>query len=188
MNHLFKILNNATQALFDNLPLLLCFIASLWVIHFINYLLKYRLNRLGILPRHPIGVIGIIFSPFLHVDYPHLIMNSIMLFALSAMILMSGREVYFSVTACIILISGLLIWLFARQGLHVGASGLVMGYFGYILIRSISNPSILAIAVAIVCIYYFGGMFVNLFPREKRISWEAHVYGFISGIITSFLI
>jgi membrane associated rhomboid family serine protease len=188
MTNFLRSLDHATHALVSNLPLLLSLIAGLWLIHGVNYLLKYRLNYLGILPRHPLGVIGIVFSPFLHGNLSHLVMNSIMLFVLSAMILVAGHELYFSVSASIILISGLLIWLFARPGLHIGASGLVMGYFGYILINSISHPSVMTIAIAVICIYYFSGMFANLFPQDKKVSWEGHVFGFIAGIVTSYLL
>jgi len=181
-------LNNAVHSVADNLPLLFIILAGFWLIHLINFLLKYRLNYLGIVPREPVSLLGIIFSPFLHGSAAHLIMNSIMLFALSAIVLMDGREVYFSASACIILISGLLVWLFARRGMHIGASGLVMGYFGFILVNGLSHPSIITIVIAIVCLYFFGGLFMNLFPREKRVSWEGHVFGLIAGIATSFLI
>jgi len=181
-------LNNALHSIVDNLPLLLIIIAGFWLIHFINFLLKYRLNYLGIVPREPASLLGIIFSPFLHASAAHLIMNSVMLFALSAIILMNGREIYFSVSGYIILLSGLLIWLFARRGMHIGASALVMGYFGFLLVNSISHPSLITIAVAVICLYYFGGLFINLFPREKRVSWEGHVFGFIAGVGASFLI
>lgn len=188
MHNFIQTFNSAVHSLVANLPLLFGILAGLWLIHFLNYLSKYRLNRLGIIPRNPLGLPGIIFSPFLHGNAAHLIMNSIMLFVLSAMILIAGRAVYFEASACIILISGCLIWLFARHGLHIGASSLVMGYFGYLLVNGIAHPSVLTVVIAFVCIYYFGGMFMNLFPREKRVSWEGHVFGFIAGIVTSFLI
>lgn len=188
MNNFLDTLDNALHSLASNLPLLIMVVAGFWIIHFINYLLKYRLNYLGIIPREPASLLGIIFSPFLHGSVAHLVMNSVMLFILSAMILMASREVYFEASICIILISGLLIWLFARRGLHIGASALVMGYFSFVLVNGISHPSIITIAIAVICIYYFGGMFINLFPKEKHVSWEGHVFGFVAGIITSFLI
>lgn len=188
MSNVLDTLNHALQSVVSNLPLLITIVACLWAIHFINYLLKYRLNCLGIVPREPAGLIGIIFSPFLHGSAAHLTMNSIMLFILSAMILMAGREIYFEVSGCIILLSGLFIWLFARRGLHIGASSLVMGYFGFVIVNGIAHPSFLTIAVAVICLYYFGSLFINLFPREKHVSWEGHVFGLIAGVITSFLI
>ena len=187
MHNFLTTLDSALQSLVANLPLLFGLLAGLWVLHFINYLSKYRLNYLGIIPRHLIGLPGIFFSPFLHANAAHLIMNSIMLFVLSAMMLIGGRTLYFEASGCIILISGLLIWLFARRGLHIGASGLVMGYFGYLLINSINHPSFFSVVIAFICIYYFGGMFINLFPREKCVSWEGHVFGFAAGVLTSFL-
>lgn len=181
-------LSQATDSIVLNLPLLIGILALLWIIHFFNYLSDFRLNKLGIVPRNLFGLTGILFSPFLHANFPHLLMNSFMLFILSAMILMSGRLVYFDVTAAIIVLSGLLIWLFGRRGIHIGASSLVMGYFGFLLVNSYTHPSILSFVVAGICLVYFGGMFLNLFPMEKQVSWEGHVCGFVAGILTSFYI
>ena len=187
MSGFLDTLNTIAQSIQHNLFFLLTFLLLLWVLHFVNFLLKYRLNVLGIYPRHPIGIIGIFTSPFLHGNAAHLIVNSIMLFALAALVLIGGRPTFYYVSGLIILISGGLTWLFARPGIHIGASSLIMGYWGYLIVSSYQHPSVLTIIIALVCLYYFGGMAVNLFPRDKRVSWEGHVFGFIAGIATSFL-
>ena len=187
MQNFIETLNTIAYAIQANLLLLFGVLLGLWVVHLINYLLKYRLNYLGIYPRHPLGIFGIVFSPFLHGNAAHLIVNSIMLAVLMTLVLMGGRPTFYCASAMIILISGGLTWLFARPGLHIGASSLIMGYWGYLIVNSYQHPSLLTIIIAIVCLYYFGGMFMNLFPRDKKVSWEGHVSGFIAGIVTSFL-
>jgi len=189
IGHLVNALESLARSITSNLFLLLYVLATLWVVHFINYLLQYRLNRLGIVPRRIVGLAGILFSPFLHSNLAHLVINSMMLIALSTLMLVSGRTLYFEATLYIILLSGLLIWLFARYGLHIGASSLVMGYFGYLLIDSISHPSMISMMILFACIYYFSDLLTNLLPsRKKQVSWEGHVFGFMAGITTSFLI
>ncbi len=189
ISHFINALDGIVHSIISNLFFLLYLLAILWVIHFVNYLLKYRLNRLGIVPRRIVGLSGILFSPFLHSDLAHLVINSMMLLVLSTLMLISGRTLYFEATLYIILLSGLLIWLFARYGIHIGASSLVMGYFGYLLIDSISHPSMISMMIFFACIYYFSDLLTNLFPsRKKQVSWEGHVFGFIAGIATNFLI
>ena len=62
----------------------------LWAVHFINWLLGYRLSLLGIYPRSAHGLLGIIFSPFLHGNIGHLVFNSIPLFFLANLVLLQG--------------------------------------------------------------------------------------------------
>jgi len=187
MKSFIDTLNIITLAIQQNLAFILLLILSLWVVHIFNYMSGYRLNHLGIVPRSARGVPGIVLSPFLHGNLAHLIVNSIMLFVLSTFVLIAGRTTFYYVSAMIILLSGGLTWLFARPGIHIGASGVIMGYWGYLIIDSYQHPSLLTIMTAVVCLYYFGGMFMNLFPRDKSVSWEGHVFGFIAGIATSFL-
>jgi len=187
MKSFIDTLNTIALSIQQNFAFLMLLLLGLWVIHFINQGLRYRLNNLGIIPRSRQGVIGIIVSPFLHGNTAHLIVNSLMLFVLATLVLMGGRPTFYCASAMIILISGGLTWLLARPGIHIGASGLVMGYWGYLLANSYQHPSLMTIVIAIVCLYYFGGMFLNLFPRDKTVSWEGHVFGFIAGITTSLL-
>lgn len=102
--------------------------------------------------------------------------------------MLQGAYVFFISSAWIIGISGVLIWLFARSGIHVGASALIMGYLGYLMIGIYYKPTALSFVVGATCLYYFGGMLTNLFPDSNRqISWEGHVFGFVAGIATAVL-
>lgn len=170
-----------------NLSFVLLLIAGLYGIHIVNWMLGFRLNFLGIYPRKLFGMIGIFFSTFLHTNFNHIFFNSIPLFILTDFVLLSGHTVFYIVSAIIILISGLGTWLIGRAGFHVGASGLIMGYWSYLLMNSYREPSVTTIALGIVCIYYFGSLIFHLFPTEVKSSWEAHVTGFLGGIAASYL-
>jgi membrane associated rhomboid family serine protease len=160
-----------------------------WIIYIINnLLLKGRLNILGILPRRKTGLIGIIFSPFLHGDFNHLFLNSLMLVILGFFVLILNPAYFYPASAFIIIVEGLLTWAVGRPYLHIGASGLVMGYWGYLMVYAYKHPSNLAIVIIAICIYYFSAMFMNLFPKEEEVSWESHVFGFAAGIGAVFCI
>src|SRR5260221_386805 len=116
-----------------NIPFTLTMILGLWVIHFINIILGYRLNILGIYPRHVLGLIGIPCFSFLHGSFNHLFFNSIPLFVLINLVLVEGIQKFFCVSETIILLGGMAVWLFGRRALHIGASCLIMGYWGYLL-------------------------------------------------------
>lgn len=188
MDTFLQSLLNSLNQVKANLPLSIGFIVLLLVIHILNWALHYRLNILGIWPRKLLGLIGIPFSTFLHGDLTHLIFNAFPLFIFSNLILLQGQKTFLTVSIFIIVLSGLLTWAFARRGIHVGASSLIMGYLGFIVIDMYYKPTYLSIIVGLVCLYYFTGMFSNLLPqKDKRISWEGHVFGFIAGIAAAIL-
>jgi len=178
---------NSLQSIVHNFPLLLIFVLIFWLVAIVNWMSDYRLNRWGgIRPRQLLSLPGIVLSAFLHGNIVHLVFNTLPLFALAGLVMAKGLSMFIVVTSMIIILSGSLIWLFARKGIHIGASGLVMGYWGYLMTLAIAERSIVAILLALICVYYFGGMYVNLVPN-KRVSWEGHVFGFVAGIATVFL-
>jgi membrane associated rhomboid family serine protease len=173
-------------AMQSNMVFALKLVSILWIIHLVNTVTHYHLNYLGIRPRSLRGIPGIFFTPLLHGDYNHLFFNTIPLCVLIDLILPEGKIIFYYISGSIILFSGTLIWLFARPGIHIGASSLIMGYFGFLLAQAYFNVTATTIVLAGFCIYYFGGLFLSLFPgAKKNVSWEGHVFGFISGILVS---
>ena len=168
-----------------NMHYVLTIIAALWVIQCVNFVLGYRLNALGLLPRSVSGLFGIFLSPLLHGSFSHLLFNSIPLFLLMNLVLLTGLPNFIVVTLLITVISGFCVWLLGRKSLHVGASGVIMGYWGYLMVNAILFPSIITVLLAIFCFYYFAGLFASLMPKDGT-SWESHVFGFLSGLIVSY--
>lgn len=162
-------------------------LATLWLINIVNWILGSPFNRLGIYPRHISGLPGIIFSPFFHADFSHLFFNTIPLFVLGLAILTESVTTFFVITVIIILLEGIAVWLFGRKARHIGASGVISGYFGYIVVNAYLHPSFTAVLLAILVVYYFGSIFLGIFPQEEQVSWESHLLGFLSGIAASFL-
>lgn len=161
--------------------------AGLWGINILNWFLGSKLNILGIHPRHPLGVLGIAFCPILHQNFTHLFFNTIPLFMLGLSILARGVPIFCQVTFFVVVFGGLAVWAFGRRAVHIGASGLVSGYFGYILATAYFEPSFTTLILAIFVIYYFGSIFLGIFPQEEKVSWESHLFGFLSGIGAAYV-
>lgn len=170
-----------------NLPLILTVILSLWLIHFINILTAYRLNSLGIYPRRVHGLLGIIFSPCLHGNFTHVFNNSILIFILGSFVLLNGRDVFYETTLVIILVGGGLVWLVGRRALHIGASGIVMGYWGYLVFNAYYKPTLMVVILAAISLYYFGFLLLDLFSSKAKVSWEAHLGGLLAGVLAAGL-
>ncbi len=180
-------LNQLVQMFKANLPLVFIILAILWCIHLINWAIQYRLNYLGLYPRKLPGLIGILTSPFLHGGFDHLFFNSIALFALANLVLLSGVATFISVTVIAMLIGGLGVWVIGRSAFHIGASGVIMAYWSFLLVDAIRHPSVVAVILGFVSLYYFGGLFLYLVPNKVGESWEGHLMGFIGGLISVFL-
>ena len=187
MNDLVQQLLLTVAALQKNLYFTLMIIAVLFGIHIFNFLCGYRLNYFGIYPRKIHGIPGIISTPLLHANFNHLFFNCIPLFVMVSFVLLDGMTTFISVTIIVTVLGGAATWLFGRRGVHVGASGLIMGYWSYLLIEAYQHPTVLSIALGIVCIYYFGSMILNVFPTRARSSWEAHLFGFLAGLAASYI-
>lgn len=176
-----------TNIVQDNIHILMQLILALWLINIINWNTGSKLNCFGVIPRKTKGLIGIFLGTFIHKNFNHLFFNTIPLVALGIFMLAAGLTTFYTSSLLIILIEGILVWLFARSGVHLGASSLISGYFSYLLISAYYNPSATTIIIAMLTIYYFGSIFFGIFPSAAKISWEGHLFGFIAGII-SYLI
>lgn len=170
-----------------NLPIVLSLLGLLWGIHIINWILGYRLNTFGIYPRHPFGLIGIFTSPFLHGHFDHIFFNSIPFVILASFVMLEGLQQFLMISAIIIILSGLGIWIFGRKSIHIGASSLIMGYLGYCLMNAYYNESVITVGVALVCLYYFASLLFSIFPSDVKVSWEGHFFGLIAGVASIFI-
>lgn len=171
----------------NNSSILIAIVLTLWLIFFLTRL-EPHLLLLGIIPRHLRGLPGIVFSPLLHANFNHLFFNSIPLIVLSNFILINGIGYYLIVTALIVLLTGISVWCFAKPGLHVGASGVITGYWGFLILNIYQNGTVTTLILGLISIYYFAGIFFGIFPGRKGISWEAHLFGLLAGFATSYLL
>ena len=169
------------------LDFLIALLVFIWGLQLVNFLAGYKLNPLlGLRPRRFKGLIGIAFMPLLHSSFSHASANSYPLVALGALIGLSDQARLAPASGLIILGGGLAVWLFARKALHVGASGLVFGWFGYLLARAWVNADFQSFVIAVVVAASYGTLIFGMLPRDNRVSWEAHLFGALAGVAAAW--
>lgn len=163
------------------------FIAIFWIIEIIDqFLFNARLDYFGIMPRNITGLRGIILAPFLHGDFTHLIANTVPFAVLGWLVMLQDTKDFFTVTLYSIFFSGIGVWLFAQpNSITVGASGVVFGYLGFLLLRGYFQKNAPSIALSLMVVFLYGGMIWGVLPSNPHVSWLAHLFGFIGGIVAA---
>ena len=161
-------------------------LALLCAIEIINLLSGRWLNQFSILPRHAEHLLYIFTSPFLHGDLAHFTSNIVSLGVLSFLLLQFGVAQYVKVSTGVIIISGLLVWSLGREAYHLGASGLIYGYFGYLVLAGWLSKRLFLALISLLVIVLYGGMIWGVLPSRPYISWEFHLFGFISGLVLAW--
>ena len=167
------------------------FVIALWVIHFVDTVLLHDAlkKRFGLIPRSRFSPLSILISPFLHVNRRHLAANSIPLFVLGSLVLVQGQLIFWLTTLIIILIAGLGIWLLGKPNTqHMGASGLILGYFGYTLASVFFSPDLASILVAVIVAVLYLGLIWQVVPLKKGVSTTGHLFGFLGGIVAAGIV
>ena len=188
--------NNVVQQIGSELKtqaiILGSFILLFWGVEIIDWILPGQpLDAFGIRPRAITGIRGIFLAPFLHGGFGHLMANTIPFLVLGWFVLLRGLTNFTAVTIIVTLVSGVGVWLIGRTGsIHIGASGLIFGYFGYLLFRGYFERSVSAIAWSVIVGFLYGGLIWGVLPQAqaRHISWEAHLFGLIGGIVAAYLL
>jgi membrane associated rhomboid family serine protease len=169
--------------------ILIAVVALMWGLEIIDAGLGGALNQFGILPRSIVGLRGILFAPFLHGNFPHLIANTPPFLVLGWLVMLRRTSEFFVVSTIVMLIGGLATWLVAPPfTLHIGASGVIFGYLGFLLSRGYFERSIGSILFSIVVALMYGGLIWGVLPGMPGISWQMHLFGFIGGIVAAKLL
>lgn len=164
----------------------ICLLLAL--IQIVNKLSGYRLNVLGLVPRRASGLLGVAFAPLLHADFQHLFFNIIPLYILLNLTLVFGLDKFYWITLTIVLGGNGLLWLLGRPARHIGASGVVFGYWGFLLANAYQHFSALTLILAIIVVYYFGSFAAGLLPLDKTSSWEGHLFGALAGVAAALYV
>jgi membrane associated rhomboid family serine protease len=157
------------------------FVGLLWLIPLLGWGLE--LERFGVRPRQWIGLLGILFAPLLHADFGHLIANSLPLLVLGTTMLHLYPTAAARVLPAVYLGPGIAVWLLARDGNHVGASGLVYGLFSYVLVAGLIRRDRRAIAAALLVAFMYGTLVWGVLPIRTGVSWETHLAAALIGAL-----
>ena len=162
--------------------------AAAWVVYAGDAVVPGPMLGHGIVPRTTYGPTGIVMAPFLHGSLQHLLANTIPFVILGALILLRGVRAFLTVAIVSALIAGFGTWLFGSPGtMHIGASGVVFGFFGYLLFRAIYDRRLSSLVIAVVVAALYGAsLLMSLVPAEG-ISWSGHLFGFLGGIYAARL-
>lgn len=160
-------------------------IGVMWLLKLVDPYPMMGLGRYGIIPRNIYGLRGILFAPFLHASLGHLISNTLPFLIMGWFVMLRGISEFFKVSAIVLLCSGLGVWLFGSRGLHIGASGVIFGYFGFLLSRAYFERSALSIALSLAVGLLYGGLLWGVLPTQMGISWEGHLFGFLGGVFAA---
>lgn len=182
-------LSDLWRHLKPRLALLLGIVGLMWLLEFVDTLfLGQRLNSLGIHPRDLAGLPNILLAPFLHAGFTHLIANTVPFAVLGGIILARSVGEFVGVSLVILTVSGLGIWQIGGSNtVHFGASGMVFGYFGYLLFRGIFERSLPSIFIAVVVAAAYGSILFGVLPGQRGVSWEGHLFGFLGGALAAWL-
>lgn len=182
-----EILQRAADRLQTQMTILGGFVAAIWVLELADvFLLGQALNAYGVIPRQPAGLLGIVLMPLLHGGLAHVAANTMSFVVLGWLVMLRSVDEFAIVTMTTTLFTGVGLWLFgAGQTVYIGASGLIFGYFGFLLWRAYYERSGYALLIAVFVAIFYGGLIWGVFPQQPGVSWEAHLLGLVSGALAA---
>jgi membrane associated rhomboid family serine protease len=177
-------MQNASHKIREELYGIVAFIGVIWGVFFVSRFAP-GLDDFGVVPRTLGGLVGIPAAPFLHENLHHILSNTFPLFILLAL-LAGSRARSWEVVANIVLLGGLVLWLFGRAAVHIGASGLIFGLIVFLIISGFLEKRPVPLAFAVIVGFLYGGTLVfGVLPRfGSHISWDGHLcYAAAGGIV-----
>ena len=178
-----------TRVLLGRLLVLAGFVGALWVLQAVNWAVGYQLNpAFGLIPREVAGLDGIMGMPLLHGSFEHLMSNTPPLLVMGALLAATATRALVAVNAVIVGAGGALVWLFGSTAVHIGASGLVFGWLGFLVARGLVDRSLVTLGAALLVGALYGAMIWGMLPGRPGVSWEAHLFGALAGAAAAFAI
>ena len=169
------------------LVMLISFVIVLWLVKIFEEYTLIDLTVLGVYPRKLSGLIGIITSPLIHSNFSHLISNSIPLLVLMIFLFYAYTNSSFKVFFSVYFLSNVLVWVFAREAYHIGASGIVYGLVTFLFFVGVFRRDTKSIGLSLLVIFMYGGLVWGILPTDPAISFEAHLSGAIVGLVAALV-
>jgi membrane associated rhomboid family serine protease len=168
--------------------LMVSWVALLWVLEVIDVIAGHRLDSFGVVPRQTSQLVDIVPSAFTHFGFGHVASNSLPLLVLGFIAALRGIGRFLAVAFTIIVIGGLGVWLVAPAHTNTaGASGVIFGLFGYLVVRGFVDRRALDIAVGLIVGVVYGSILWGVLPTESGVSWQGHLFGLLGGVAAAFL-
>lgn len=180
-------MNNPEKRIFLSCFVSMMFILLLVLIHFFEVEMSLDFHRLGVFPRKPEGLVGIITHPLIHSSWKHLATNSVSLFILLSCLLYFYKDWAYAILSIIWVGTGIILFLIGRASWHIGASGIIYGMAFFFFFSGIFSKTKYMIAISLLIAFLYGSMVWSITPHfvKPEISWEGHLAGAVMGIITA---
>lgn len=157
------------------------FVFFIWLLFVAEYVYGYHISNLGILPRNIYGLMGLLTGPLLHINLAHIVSNTLPLLVLGAILFYFYFDVARQVFFVSYLFPNILVWIFARPIMHIGASGVIYAIASFLIVIGFLRKDIKALLIAIIVLILYGSLFAGLVEQLKNISYEMHIAGIIVG-------
>ncbi|MGH3314373.1 MAG: rhomboid family intramembrane serine protease [Streptomyces sp.] len=168
--------------------LILLWTALLWLLEAVDSVSGHALDTFGIQPRQESELVDVIPAAFMHFGFGHLVANTLPLLVLGFLAALRGTGRFLAVALTIIVVSGLGVWLVAPAASNTaGASGLIFGLFGYLLVRGFVDRRITDVALGGVVAVLYGSILWGVLPTDSGISWQGHLFGLVGGVLAAFM-
>ena len=161
------------------------FLLMMWLAKIIEVNFQVSFVRYGVFPQKIDGLKGILFSPFIHKDFTHLINNSYPILILGGILFAIYRKIATQLFVWLYFIAGFWLWVIGRPSFHIGASGIIYALASFLLVSGIIRKNTRLTAVSMLVIFLYGSMIWGLLPTKEPISWEGHLAGFIAGVLVA---
>ena len=148
---------------------------------------KKDAEQLSVVPRTAGGLVGLVTAPFIHANFAHLAANLPPFLVLGGLMLRRGEKQFLNVVLAIALGQGLLLWLMGRKAAHQGMSGVIFGFFGWLIALAWFTRATTDLLVAAGVLVFYGGMLAGITPARNGSSWEGHLFGLIAGLGTAWV-
>ena len=162
------------------------FLTLMWSIKTVEYIFNYSFISFGIYPQKISGLKGIIFSPFIHQDFTHLINNSYPIIILGGLLFLFYKKIATEILLWLYFTSGFWLWIIGRNSFHIGASGIIYAIASFLFFSGLIKKNSRLSAVSMLIVFLYGSMVWGIFPLKEALSLEGHLSGFLSGLLISF--
>lgn len=170
-----------------HIPDALYLLILMWLVQAGQTFLGFEFSSYGIIPRTIEGLWHIALAPWIHHGVWHLLGNSVPFLLLGWLIQSKERVLFWEVTFLLVIIGGLATWGFGSSAYHAGASGVVLGYWAYLLADAYYSRTPKNIILATVTLFLYGGLIMSLVDVRPHISWIGHASGMAAGVLVAKL-
>lgn len=175
------------EKLLNKIKPVLYILAIIWGIFIADSVLPFDFTRFGIVPRTLTGLRGIVFAPFLHANLSHIISNSLPFLILGALLFSFYEKKAVKMLLISALLSGVLVWIFARPAVHIGMSGVIYAMASFLIFAGLFRKDFLSFIISLVVLVLYGGLIWGIFPNNFYVSWEGHISGAVAGFWLAYV-